>query len=332
MSCLVAVDQQRALTVSRKTERLVNLTIALLATKRYLTKSEIFRSVDGYEGSAESMERMFERDKDDLRNLGIVIEVGSFDPLFEDEAGYRILNSTYRFQLGSLSSEEVAILSLAAQAWKGAALESSALSALIKLKSIGIESDFSNLPALTPVAPSGQGDVAIILKAIASRSAIKFSYLGADLEVTDREVQPYGAGSTRGFWYLVGNDVGRGALRAFRCDRIKGKIVVAAKDDTYEIPQDFSISSIVEPESQPYSALLRVRTEMAQEIRRRGTLVTEFKSDETPEWDLLRIPFSDPQNFVHEILWHGDNIRVIEPTSLREMVIECLEKIVEAHG
>jgi proteasome accessory factor B len=68
--------------VSRKSERLVNLTIALLATKRYLTKSEIFRTLEGYEGTTETKERMFERDKDDLRKLGLDIEVGSFDPLF----------------------------------------------------------------------------------------------------------------------------------------------------------------------------------------------------------------------------------------------------------
>ena len=76
--------------MSRKIERLINLTIALLATKRYLTKNEIFTSVEGYEGSPETRERMFERDKDDLRNLGIQIEVGGFDPAFDDEAGYRI--------------------------------------------------------------------------------------------------------------------------------------------------------------------------------------------------------------------------------------------------
>ena len=75
------------LTVSRKSERLINLTIALLATKRFITKSEIFRTIEGYEGSLDSKERMFERDKDDLRSLGIEIEVGSFDPLFNDEAG-----------------------------------------------------------------------------------------------------------------------------------------------------------------------------------------------------------------------------------------------------
>ena len=89
------------LTVSRKSERLVNLTIALLASKRYLTKSEIFRTVEGYEGAPEAMERMFERDKDDLRSLGIVIELGTFDPLFEDEAGYRITPSSYQLDLGS---------------------------------------------------------------------------------------------------------------------------------------------------------------------------------------------------------------------------------------
>ncbi len=73
--------------MSRKSERLVNLTIALLATRRYLTKSEIFRTVAGYEGEAEARDRMFERDKEDLRSLGIELELGSHDPLF---------NSTFR--------------------------------------------------------------------------------------------------------------------------------------------------------------------------------------------------------------------------------------------
>ena len=50
------------LQLSRKSERLVNLVIALLATKRNLTKSEIFRTIEGYDGSDEAMERMFERD------------------------------------------------------------------------------------------------------------------------------------------------------------------------------------------------------------------------------------------------------------------------------
>ena len=69
---------------SEKTERLVNLTMALLASRRYMTKSEIFRRVEGYAGSQETKERMFERDKDELRSMGIEIDVGGLDPLFED--------------------------------------------------------------------------------------------------------------------------------------------------------------------------------------------------------------------------------------------------------
>ena len=116
--------------MSRKIERLINLTIALLATKRYLTKSEIFNSVEGYEGNAETKERMFERDKDDLRSLGIEIEVGSFDPLFNDEPGYRIKQEKYQFDLGEITPIEVSLLSLAAQAWQEASFGDVAQSAL----------------------------------------------------------------------------------------------------------------------------------------------------------------------------------------------------------
>ena len=76
--------------VDKKAERLINLTIALLAANRYLKKSEIFKSVEGYSGTADSMDRMFERDKNELRSLGIDISVGDIDPLFDDEPGYRI--------------------------------------------------------------------------------------------------------------------------------------------------------------------------------------------------------------------------------------------------
>ena len=56
---------------SAKTERLINLTMALLASRRFMSKSEIFRRVAGYNGTQETKERMFERDKDDLRTLEI---------------------------------------------------------------------------------------------------------------------------------------------------------------------------------------------------------------------------------------------------------------------
>ena len=95
--------------MSRKSERLVNLVIALLATRRSLTKSEIFRTIDGYDGSEESMERMFERDKDELRSLGIEIEVSGLDPLFDDELGYRIRPENFAMDAKGYSTIEIAL-------------------------------------------------------------------------------------------------------------------------------------------------------------------------------------------------------------------------------
>ena len=109
---------------AQKTERLINLTLALLATKRYLTKSEIFKAVAGYSGSAETMERMFERDKDELRSLGIAIEVKGIDPLFEDEQGYLIRSETFQLSENEFTKEELLYLTMAANLWHDSALGS----------------------------------------------------------------------------------------------------------------------------------------------------------------------------------------------------------------
>jgi len=190
--------------VSRKTERLVNLTIALLATKRYITKSEIFRTVDGYEGTDDSKERMFERDKDDLRNLGIEIEVGTFDPLFEDESGYRIKPENYQFQLGEVNAQEITLLSLAAEAWRGASMGPSALSALNKLHAIGIESDTELLLDLAPAIIAQDANLSIAISAITSKTVLSFAYLNEDLQPQNRVLEPYAVTSRYGHWYVFG--------------------------------------------------------------------------------------------------------------------------------
>ena len=60
-------------TAQVKTERLLNLVIALLSTRMPLSKARIRAAVPQYHGTAsdEAFDRMFERDKDELRELGI---------------------------------------------------------------------------------------------------------------------------------------------------------------------------------------------------------------------------------------------------------------------
>lgn len=313
--------------MSRKTERLVNLTIALLATKRYLTKSEIFRSVDGYEGSAETKERMFERDKDDLRGLGIEIEVGSFDPLFEDEPGYRIQPERYQFQLSGLDATDVAVLSLAAQAWRGAALDTSALSALVKLSSIGIEADLTELPALAPQVTNSFESLDVITQALSVHKPLSFNYRNVDLSTSLRKIAPYATGSSHGFWYVAGLDIEKSALRMFRLDRIVGEVTLIEREEAFTVPMEFDVKTLLGTNSYSNEALLRLRKGKAHSLRESATLVS---SD--GEWDLVKIKYADEQQIIRQSLWYGSDLLIVEPLELRDRLITALQKMVEIHA
>ena len=316
--------------MSRKTERLVNLTIALLATKRYLTKSEIFRTVDGYEGTPESKERMFERDKDDLRNLGIVIEVGTFDPLFEDESGYRIKPENYQFQLGDLDSKDIALLSLAAEAWRGAALDSSALSALVKLRAIGIETDSEALPDLAPAIISKDANLAAAISAITSRTVISFSYLSESLHEESRVLEPYAVASRYGHWYLFGMDLDRKEMRSFRLDRVLGSLSTKGRAGSYEIPTTFSVESHLLETRSHQNAQLYLRSGRALALRSRSTEILDKKAP--VGWDRVKIEYQDQERMAEEILWYAEDVVVLQPAALRATVIESLQSGVIRYG
>ena len=318
------------LTVSRKTERLVNLTIALLATKRYITKSEIFRTVDGYEGSEESKERMFERDKDDLRNLGIEIEVGTFDPLFEDETGYRIKPENYQFQLGEVDAREITLLSLAAEAWRGASMSSSALSALNKLHAIGIESDTELLLDLAPAIISQDTNLALAISAITSRTVLSFSYLNEELEKQNRALEPFAVTSRFGHWYIIGEDLDRKAIRLFRLDRVVGECKMQGKSGAFEIPSDFDVNDAFSHSTDLSSASLVLRDGRAINLRSRGVAMPDKT---TPVgWQCFQIDYSDRERFIEEILWYGNDVIVSEPLDLRNEILNRLKLGLATYG
>ena len=313
--------------MSRKSERLVNLTIALLATRRYLTKSEIFRSIEGYEGSDESKERMFERDKDDLRSLGIEIEVGGFDPIFNDEAGYRIKPESYALDLGEISGADIALLSLAANAWNGQALNAIAHSALLKLKSIGIDSDIDAIPMLAPRMVSSSSELVTVVEAITTRSAITFTYIGQDLEIQKRTLNPYALASRDGFWYFAGMDLDKGAIRTFRLDRVEGEIAVGKENASFEIPAGFDLFSHLDEGISAKLATIDIRKGKAFALRKKALSVVE-----KGEWDQITIQYGDESTFIDSLLWHLDDVVVIEPSELRESVVKILSSMVVNHG
>jgi proteasome accessory factor B len=313
--------------VSRKIERLINLTIALLATKRYLTKSEIFSSVDGYEGSPETMERMFERDKDDLRSLGIEIEVGGFDPLFNDEAGYKIKQEKYQFELGDISSTEVSLLSLAAEAWQEASFDDVAQKALLKLRSIGIASDEISIPGSVQKLNDGGQDLSLITKAIAQSQLLIFSYLDSSMKTVARKVVPIALSTRSGFWYLSGVDQDVQEIRTFRIDRIQGQISATAGPSDFEAPLGFDANTSLSHSPTSEFAVIDVRVGKGTSLR---ALAISTRS--LGEWDQIRVPIFNLDSLCSLILWHGLDAMVQEPADLRELVIEHLQALVDNHG
>jgi proteasome accessory factor B len=320
-------DLLKVHTVSRKSERLVSLTIALLATKRFLTKNEIFNSIEGYEGEADAKERMFERDKEDLRNLGITIEVGSFDPLFEDEAGYRIRADEYQLEISDLSPTQLGLLSLASTAWQDSVLDGTSLSALVKLKSLGVESDLDGIPKITPRLVAVDPNVARIIDAVSHRQVISFTYIQEDLKEQVRAIEPYGTGTKNGHWYVAGRDLDKDDLRVFRLDRILGEISFQGKSLSYSIPADFRMQSLLQSKAKLEQATLEIRRGKAHTLLARAENIVDHD-----EWIRITLSYSEVDELVRDVLWHLDDVKILEPQIARERVIQALDELIVRHG
>jgi len=313
-------------TVSRKSERLVNLTIALLATGRWITKSEIYENIEGYSGEPDAKERMFERDKEELRNLGIDIEVGTFDPLFEDEVGYRIRPENYRIQISELTPRQLALISSATQSWRGAILNSKANAGLTKLKALGIESDVDGIPINPHQVRNSDTNLAKVIDALALRKTISFDYRAADNNVENRALEPYGVGTKNGFMYVAGNDLERRAVRLFRLDRVASEVKEQGRGSSYEIPENFSMHEQLQSRTRHHVAQLLVRKGKAHQLRKHARV-----DDSQDEWDQLRYQYSDIEDLVRDLLWHRDDVKVIGPTEVRESLLTALASIEVRH-
>jgi proteasome accessory factor B len=300
---------------SQKTERLINLTLALLASKRYLSKAEILRNIPGYEGSPETKERMFERDKDDLRSLGIQIDVNNFDPLFEDEQGYLIKSDSFQFAENEFTKEELLLLTMAANLWHDSAVEIDSQNALLKIQSLSgpVENDMTTTPTLR-ITEDWQLLVSIFT-AVQNRQILEFSYRGKK-----RQVNPYGLYSSNGFWYLIAFEIN--VIKSFKLVRIEGEVDLIGEKDAFEKPDNFNVGNFLKEESNSVSLVskLQVRKGAALSLRNKFTV-----KDLDSEWDLMDIPYTNEQELLEMVLWHGTDLKLIEPAALRQLLVANLE-------
>ena len=304
-----------------RTERLLNLVICLLAATRYVSKEQIRTAVPQYGECAttEAFERMFERDKDDLREMGIPLETGSNDSLFEDELGYRIPKDSYALPEISFDSEELAVLGLAARTWQHATLSGPAAQAVRKLEAAGVSVDREALSVIEPRVDAAEPAFGPLFAALQQRRRVTFDYSRAGGQAQRRHVEPWGLASWNGRWYIAGHDLDRDDTRVFRLSRIHGDVVAEKATQSYTIPDDVDVMTSIRRLAQPApvsTARVRIRAGKALPLRRMGTVI-----DDNPDWTTVDITYEDVEQLAGLVCGFGSAVIVDEPAELRTSVV-----------
>ncbi|GIH71572.1 helix-turn-helix transcriptional regulator [Sphaerimonospora thailandensis] len=306
----------------RKTERLLNLVICLLATHRPLSAEQIRHAVPGYDpDNDEAFQRMFERDKNELREIGIPLEVHK-DP-WEDDPGYRIPREAYELPEITLEPDEAAVLGLAAQVWQRASLADAAGGALLKLRAGGVRTDLAETPlelrlhTRDPAFPT-------LWEAVRDRRVVTFDYRSAGSEaVLTRVVEPWGVVSRYGRWYVVGHDRDRDASRVFRLSRIAGRVATVGRPGAFTVPEGVDLRAMVGYQERPVErvALVLVRQGTCLGLRHLARAVRTGSDG----WDEAEVMFAEPERLAGWIASLGPHAKVVDPPDAREAVIRRLK-------
>lgn len=319
-------------------ERLFSLVLALLATETGLTKAEILSTVQGYRqryrpgGDNANLERQFERDKDDIRELGVPLETieSPGDAGNNQSLRYRIPKGAYELpEEVRFTSAETALLNLAAMVWREGSLSGESRRALLKLRSLGVTADE---PVLGYAPRLRLRDAAFdpLSSALERRVLVRFLYLKpGEADAREREVIPLALVQYQGRWHLSARELG-GAHKMFLLRRIVGPVHLG-KPAPYR-PEDADHDH----RADAIASLERIWAANIADLRvlpgsdaatrlavRRGAAV---------DGDRITVHFVDQHIFADELTGFGPEVEVLGPAELREAVRLRLERVTADHG
>ncbi len=305
-----------------KLERLLKLLAVLLDTPYPLSAEQLRQRIGGYPDGDATFRRTFERDKDELRTMGVDIVVAPVPETEPPLDGYLVNQDDYAGSDPGLEPDELAALHLAA--------------ALVRVDTLGDDAfwklgggapdNAQDGSTSSPVAGlSIANEAGELHTAIAERRLASFSYRGVE-----RELEPARMSFTRGQWYVSGHDRSRDAERVFRIDRIEGEISLgdagaferrAARGPevtrTWELGDDEPI-------------IAKVRIDSTEALWARVHLRAD-EIDEQPDGSVVvTANVTNSDGFRDWVLSFLDNAEVLEPREMRAMVTEWLEELAGA--
>lgn len=322
-----------------KVIRQFSLIHALLASRVGLTVDQILATVDGYRDTfdpysstaVDSVTKSFERDKKEIRNLGIVIQTRTPMDAPEDNHGMRYLIDPSTFVLPddiTFSRAEIALLNLAARAWQHGSMSKDALRAINKLRSLGIEADGT----LSGVRPriSGWDDVVDHLGDILGQSGIaEFSYLKPGTLIAEtRRAAPVALTEWKGLWYMLAWDVDRDAERTFLVSRVTTlpRMIPQSRYDSDGHDYATRLANELDDRAQNNVAQISVMPLTDAELRL-GAKYGAADGD-----GVIHVPTADLDLLADELVEYGADVSVVQPDTLRFLVRKRFERIAAAHG
>ena len=338
-----------------KTERWLNLIAFLLNHHYAVAREEILTHVADYqddwnsgdERRRESARRKFERDKAELRELGVVLDTQKVSvphsdqevdgyvlrpkdfylPYLELAAG-RPRQRPYHLHSVRIGAADVPVLRRAAE-WvaqlEGTPLGAAAQSAVRKLSFDVPEIETGGAEtAINEPTPGGfERQFAILKEGVESHRAVRCRYyaIGRDEERT-RVIEPYGLMLVWGHWYCVGRAPDRDALRVFRVDRMSDATLVPGDDGEFVVPRSFRIADYLDRapwelgEAKPVTATVRVRFPQSRWVLAEG--LGKVKRHVTEDGSaVLEFAVRAPDAFVRWLLPFGAQAEVLGPPALK---------------
>ena len=300
-------------------ERVTDLLLVLLDTPRPLSLREIADRVPGYPDGHGARRQAFERDKRLLRDEGVPVLVEPIDG--DDQLGYRVDPDQYYLPELHLGPDEQAALNLAVA---GVHLgEPTAGEALTKLGALGTSRHAPAALAVVDLPAAELARLAVLHDALRRQAVVEFPYRGVR-----RTVDPAGLRFTRGQWYLVGHDRGRGEARTFRVDRMEAA-PTAGDPGSAALPADFDAEGAFARDPWRFGTGDEVVVDVLVDAVAAGSVVAELGpavvAERRPDGSLLvRLAVNDEDALVRWVLGLLDHAEVVAPGDVRQRLVERL--------
>ena len=294
-----------------KLERLLNLTAALLDSDRVLSADELRHRIGGYPEAKSSFRRTFERDKEDLRKMGIPLRVENVPGADPPIDGYRILRAEYAGRDLRLEPDELAALHLATSIVRLDGGDTG----LRKLGGASVDVDATEVGHVP-----FDDNLAALIAAAADRGAVAFTYAGIE-----RAVEPWRLSFSRGHWYLAGWDRLREDQRLYRVDRISGLIeLLDSATQPVGTPTDpSSLRGWELGDGSPITVRVAVDPDQAAYLHH---LIGE-DSKRYDETGAIEFEVRNREAFRSFILTFLEHAEVLDPPEAREDIVSWLEAL-----